>query len=89
MFEGSGFQARYDVTAKQPGDVTPGKWYFGFECSACHKRFAVWDDPGTGTKPFTSKHPCVFRVACPHCKTDRLYRTDQVQQFRASQTPPA
>jgi hypothetical protein len=87
MFEGSGFQARYDVTAKKPGDVTPGKWYFGFDCSSCHVRFAVWDDPGGGSKPFTSKHPCVFRVACPQCKTDRLYRTDQVQQFRAASAP--
>ena len=82
VFEGSGFQAKYDVTAKKPGALKSGNWYFGFNCSTCSARFAVWDDPGTGSKPFTSKRPCVFRVTCPHCGADRLYRTDQVQQFR-------
>lgn len=83
MFEGSGFQATYNVTAKKPGDVKPGSWYFGFDCPDCHARFAVFDDPGAGSKPFTSKRPCVFRVSCPQCAADRRYRTDQVQQFRA------
>ena len=83
VFEGSGFQAKYDVTAKRPADVKPGNSYFGFDCSACQARFAVWDDPGAGAKPFTTKRPCVFKVSCPRCKADRLYRTDQVQQFRA------
>lgn len=82
MFEGSGFQAKYDVMAKAPGEVKPDSWYFGFNCASCKARFAVWDDPSAGSKPFTSKRPCVFRVACPQCKTQRLYRTDQVQQFR-------
>jgi hypothetical protein len=83
VFEGSGFQATYKVTAKKPGEVRPGESYFGFACSACHQRFAVWNDPSAGTRPFTSKRPCVFRVSCPECGADRLYRTDQVQQFRA------
>ena len=30
--------------------------YFGFDCSACHARFAVWDDPGGGAKPFDHGH---------------------------------
>lgn len=82
MFEGSGFQAKYEVTAKDPREVKSGSWYFGFDCSSCQRRFAVWDDPSAGAKPFTSKRPCVFRVACPQCKKERLYRTDQVQAFR-------
>ena len=80
MFEGSGFQATYKVTARN--DVKPGAWYFGFQCSACNRRFAVWDDPSSGAKPFTSERPCVFRVSCPACGADRLYRTDHVQQIR-------
>lgn len=84
MFEGSGFQATYNVTAKKPGEVKPGNWYFGFDCSACQTRFPALDDPSAGAKPFTSKRPCVFRVSCPKCGADRLYRTDQVQQFRAA-----
>jgi predicted RNA-binding Zn-ribbon protein involved in translation (DUF1610 family) len=84
MFEGSGFQATYKVTAKKPGEMKPGNWYFGFDCPACHARFAVFDDPGAGSEPFTSRRPCVFRVSCPGCGADRLYRTDQVQQFRAN-----
>jgi hypothetical protein len=83
VFEGSGFQATYNVTAKKAEDVRPGNWYFGFHCSLCNARFAVWDDPGEGSKPFTSKRPCVFRVSCPRCAAERLYRTDQVQQFQA------
>ena len=82
MFEGSGFQAKYNVTAKKPGEVKPGSWYFGFDCSACNARFAVWEDPGGGAKPFATKRPCVFRVSCPQCNADRLYRTDQVRQYR-------
>jgi hypothetical protein len=81
VFEGSGFQATYNVTAKKPGEVKPGNRYFGFDCAACHARFAVWDDPSAGSKPFTSKRPCTFRVSCPQCGAERRYRTDQVQQF--------
>ena len=83
-FEGSGFQATYKLTAKKSGEIKPASWYFGFDCPACHARFAVFDDPGAGSKPFTSQRPCVFRVSCPHCGADRLYRTDQVRQFRAA-----
>jgi hypothetical protein len=83
MFEGSGFQATYNVTAKPAGGLTSGRWYFGFDCTACRARFAVFDDPSAGAKAFTSERPCVFRVACPECKVERLYRTDQVRQFQA------
>lgn len=83
MFEGSGFQATYNVTAKKPGELKAGKSYYGFDCAVCHARFAVFDDPSQGAKPFASERPCVFRVACPKCKADRLYRTDQVRQFKA------
>lgn len=86
MFEGSGFQATYNVTAKKPGELQAGKWYFGFGCAACHARFAVFDDPSQGAKPFTSERPCVFRVSCPECKAERLYRTDQVRQFQTNKT---
>lgn len=83
VFEGSGFQATYNVPAKKPGELKPGRWYFGFDCAACHARFAVFDDPRSGAEPFTSQRPCTFRVSCPHCGADRRYRTDQVRQFRA------
>jgi len=83
MFEGSGFQASYKVIAKAPGDLKPGNWYFGFDCSACQTRFAVWDDPSSGSQRFTSKRPCTFKVSCPKCNANRLFRTDQVQQFQA------
>jgi hypothetical protein len=82
MFEGSGFQATYNVPAKKPAETKPGQWYFGFDCPVCHARFAVWDDPGAGAQPFTSKRPCVFKVSCAHCAADRLYRTDQVRQYK-------
>ena len=84
-FEGSGFQATYKVAAKKLGELKPDKWYFGFDCPACGTRFAVFDDPNAGAKPFTAERPCMFRVSCPQCGADRLYRTDQVQQFRAEQ----
>ena len=83
LFEGSGFQATYNVTAKKPADVKAGNSYFGFDCAACKARFAVWEDSSTGAKPFTSKRPCTFRVSCPQCGADRRYRLDQVQQFKA------
>lgn len=81
MFEGSGFQATYNVTAKKRVELKPRQWYFGFDCAACRARFAVFDDPSAGAKTFTSERPCVFRVVCPECGADRLYRTDQVRQF--------
>ena len=82
MFEGSGFQATYNVTAKKPGELQAGKSYYGFDCAVCHARFAVFDDPSQGAKPFTSERPCTFRVACPKCGADRRYRTDQVIGLR-------
>lgn len=82
MFEGSGFQATYNVTAKKPGELKAGNSYFGFDCPACQTRFAVFDDPSGGEKAFTSERPCVFRVSCPKCGADRRYRIDQVRQFR-------
>lgn len=84
MFEGSGFQQVYEVTAKQSADLKPGKWYYGFLCAACGARFAVWDDPSAGKERFTSKRPCTFKVSCAKCQAVRLYRTDQVQQFQLS-----
>jgi predicted RNA-binding Zn-ribbon protein involved in translation (DUF1610 family) len=81
VFEGSGFQQTYEVSAKRSAELKAGKPYFGFDCSACGKRFAVWDDPSAGRERFTSRRPCVFKVSCPHCGASRLYRTDQVQQF--------
>jgi hypothetical protein len=84
VFEGSGFQATYNVTALR--EMKPGLSYFGFECSACHARFAVWEDPSAGAKPFTSERPCTFRVACPACGADRRYRTDQVLALRPNST---
>jgi hypothetical protein len=82
VFEGSGFQATYKVTAKKPGELKAGRSYFGFVCAACQTRFAVFDDPSGGAKPFTSERPCTFRVSCPACAAERFYRTDQVQQFK-------
>lgn len=84
MFEGSGFQSTYNVTALR--EVKPGLAYFGFECSACHARFPVWEDPSAGSKPFTSERPCTFRVACPACGAERRYRTDQVLALRPNST---
>jgi predicted RNA-binding Zn-ribbon protein involved in translation (DUF1610 family) len=83
MFEGSGFQQTYEVAAKRPADLKKGQSYFGFDCSGCGKRFAVWGDSSAGAQPFSSKRPCIFKVACPHCGASRLYRTDQVKGFRA------
>ena len=83
MFEGSGFQQVYEVSAKRAADLTPGKSYFGFVCAACSAKFAVWDDPSAGRERFTSKRPCTFKVACAKCEAVRLYRTDQVQQVKA------
>jgi DNA-directed RNA polymerase subunit RPC12/RpoP len=83
MFEGSGFQATYEVTAKRAEELTSGSAYFGFVCAGCGTRFAVWNDPSAGAERFTSKRPCVFKVSCPHCAAARLYRTDQVQPFTA------
>ena len=83
MFEGSGFQQVYEVSAKRAADLTPGKSYFGFVCAACSAKFAVWDDPSAGKERFTSKRPCTFKVACAQCEAVRLYRTDQVHPFKA------
>jgi len=32
--------------------LTDGRWYFGFDCSACHARFAVWDDESVDWSAF-------------------------------------
>jgi len=84
MAQGSGFQGTYKVTAKNPAEVKPGDWYYGFDCLVCGRRFAVFDDTTSATKPVTFAGGGVFRVACPHCSADRMYQTDQVQHFQAT-----
>ena len=77
------FQGTYKVTAKPLGTVRSGAWYFGFDCLVCSKRFAVFDDPSNGASPTKFAGGGHFRVACPHCGSDRLYGVDAVRHFRA------
>ncbi len=82
MAQGSGFQGTYKVTAKKLSDIKSGDWYYGFDCLVCGERFAVFDDTSQGTKVVQMMGDGVFRVACPYCQSDRLYKTDQVKNFR-------
>jgi hypothetical protein len=48
-------------------------WYFGFDCLACKKRIAVFDDILAGTKPLHIAGAAAVHMSCPHCGADRLY----------------
>jgi hypothetical protein len=87
MAQGSGYQGTYKVTPKGLAEIVPGKWYYGFTCAACHKRFAVFDGNSSGQRPVTFTGGGHIRVACPHCLADRLYETGQVEHFQAEQAP--
>jgi len=84
MAQGSGFQGTYKVTAKNPSEVRAGVWYYGFDCLVCSSRFAVFDDTSSGVKQVRFEGEGVFRVACPHCSADRMYKTDQMRHFQAT-----
>jgi hypothetical protein len=78
------YQGAYKVVAKAPAQVLTGSWYFGFDCRACGKRFAVFDDPSSGEKKIQYQGGGHYRVACGHCAAVCFYGTDQISRYQAT-----
>ena len=65
------------LTAMQPDQVEPARWYFGVRCNACDQAIAVLEDPLQGMGEEAWKLPKLMRVECPHCKA-----VSYAQEFR-------
>lgn len=63
--------------------VVPGNWYYGVNCSSCHKDVMVFDDvtKGKRAKPFGGGG--TFQLQCPHCQAGKHYRPEEFLSFQA------
>ena len=69
------------ISGKSLAQLARGKWYFGFICKGCGKRFALIEDTKEGSRPLDLGEIMV-RTNCPHCCADNYsYRADEVQSF--------
>jgi hypothetical protein len=69
------------ISGKSLAQLARGKWYFGFICKGCGKRFALIEDTKEGRAPLDLGEIRV-RTACPHCHAhNHSYRADEVQCF--------
>lgn len=69
------------ISGKSLAQLAPGKWYFGFICKGCGKRFALIEDTKEGSRALDLGH-ILIRTACPHCHARNYsYRADEVQSF--------
>jgi hypothetical protein len=64
-------------------EVVAGAWYFGFDCLACDRRFAVLEDLSDGRRRLHFGGDGYVQALCPHCSVDGLYSANQLQQFQA------
>jgi hypothetical protein len=56
------------LTAIQPDQVAPARWYFGARCNACDRPIAVLEDPLQGMGKEAWKLSKLMRLECPYCK---------------------
>ena len=63
--------------------MTPGAWYLGFRCQACHETFAVLDDP-SGTGEVEAMGKGMFETLCPTCGAANRYTADDMIVFEAA-----
>ena len=64
-------------------EVVAGAWYFGFDCLACDRQFAVLEDLSDGQKRLHFGGDAYVQALCPYCAVDGLYSANQLQQFQA------
>lgn len=75
------FRGTFKATAFRM--LTPGNWYMGFRCQACHETFAVLDDL-TGSGEVEPMGAGTFAVDCPTCGTHNTYAGDDMIVFEAA-----
>jgi len=71
-----------EATAKTSAETRSGNWYYGYDCIACDRRFAIFDDMtegATGPKPPEQGH---YSVTCPHCGGNRMYLKARLRSYR-------
>jgi hypothetical protein len=61
-----------------------GQWYFGFDCLACDRRFAVFEDESAGKRQLSFAGDGYVQALCPHCSVDGLYTAIELRQFQAA-----
>ncbi|HEX2336994.1 MAG TPA: hypothetical protein VHI72_11000 [Hyphomicrobiaceae bacterium] len=64
-------------------EVVAGTWYFGFDCLACDRQFAVLEDQSNGRRRLHFGGDAHVQALCPYCGVDGLYSANQLQQFQA------
>lgn len=74
----------YEVHAKDRRAVRDGGWYYGFDCRACSRRFAVFEDASGGKNPTLIEGGGSFRVRCPHCDEHGFYSTAEIRHYQAT-----
>jgi hypothetical protein len=75
-------QGTQEATAKMSAETRSGNWYYGYDCIACDRRFAIFDDMtkgATGQKLLGEGH---YSVTCPHCGANRMYSKARLVNFR-------
>jgi hypothetical protein len=75
-------QGTHEATAKTSAETKSGDWYFGYDCIACDKRFAIFNDltkGATGGKLPSEGH---YSVTCLHCGENRMYPKGRLMKFR-------
>jgi hypothetical protein len=72
----------YRATPLPLEEVAAGQWYFGLDCLACDRRFAVLEDESGGRRQLTFRGDGYVQALCPHCCVDGLYTASQLQQFQ-------
>ena len=74
-------QGTREATAKMSAETRSGNWYYGYDCIACDRRFAIFDDMtngATGRKLLGEGH---YSVTCPHCGANRMYSKARLVNF--------
>ena len=56
------------LTAIQPDQIEPARWYVGVRCNACDRPIALLEDPLQGIGENAWELPGLMRVECPYCK---------------------
>jgi DNA-directed RNA polymerase subunit RPC12/RpoP len=82
MAQGFISQPTRAATAKACAETKSANWYYGYDCIACDKRFAIFDDKTKGAPSRKLLGEGHLSVACPHCGGNRTYLQARLKNFR-------
>ncbi len=71
-----------EATAKTSAETKSGNWYYGYDCIACDRRFAIFDDMTKDAMEAKLPREGHYSVTCPHCGGNRMYSKARLIHFR-------